>query len=83
MAAVVSAGIPAVVENVTEVASASIPAVVKNGTEMALPGYSGVVVGLLSDYFSGWSYWQMAVTVLLVLMTYDQCMSTAKRPSRR
>jgi hypothetical protein len=28
---------------------------------------------LISQFFAGWSNWQIAVTILLTLVAYDQC----------
>lgn len=47
----------------------SVPPSIENGTLVAQNGISGQVDGI----FSGWSSLQMIATVLLILITYDQC----------
>jgi hypothetical protein len=53
----------------------SIAPIVENGTHLAQYGVPGEVYNLASNYLSGWSTWQMVVTVLLMLVAYDQCTS--------
>lgn len=50
---------------------------VENATRLEQEGVSTQLHGLLSGYLSGWSKLQIAVTVLLLLVTYDQCMLRA------
>jgi hypothetical protein len=44
-----------------------------NASQPEQDGTLSQIDGLLSDFLSGWSNWQIAVTILLVLITYDQC----------
>lgn len=60
MATILESGIPATVEVVT------------NGTQH---GISSKASGVLSTYLPD-SNWQIAVTALLILIAYDQCMSS-------
>jgi hypothetical protein len=46
-----------------------------NRTLFAQHDTSGQVDGLLWRYLSGWSSLHIAITVLLILITYDQCTS--------
>jgi hypothetical protein len=45
----------------------------ENATRLEQVESSNQVESLLSRYLSDWSYLQIAVTVLLVLVAYDQC----------
>lgn len=47
---------------------------VENGTHLAQQDSYGWAEGVLPSFISGLSGWQMAVTILLILMAYDQCM---------
>lgn len=47
---------------------------VGNGTHLAQHDNPGWVEGVLPTFFSELSGWQIAVTILLILIAYDQCM---------
>lgn len=51
----------------------SITPSVGNDTILGQHGVSSQVDGLLASYLSDWTNTQMAVTVFLVLVAYDQC----------
>jgi hypothetical protein len=55
----------------TVIESSSAP-FVENGTHLARDGISGQLDNLMSNYVSGRG-WQIAVTVFLMLVAYDQC----------
>lgn len=57
------------------VIKSSIAPSVENGTNLAQHGASGEVYSVISDYLSGLSTLQIVVTVLLMLVAYDQCTS--------
>lgn len=60
MATIIESGLPATVEVFT------------NGTQNDVPSQAN---GILSAYLPS-SNWQIAVTALLILIAYDQCMSS-------
>jgi hypothetical protein len=45
---------------------------VKNATSLAHRGNSRWIDGLLLSCQSGWNGWQVAATVLIILVAYDQ-----------
>lgn len=47
---------------------------VENQTHPAGHGINGQVEGMLPSFLSGLSGWQVTVTILLILVAYDQCM---------
>lgn len=56
------------------VVSADPDAFVANATYTGQNGLMSQVEGLLSGYLGSWSKLQIAVTILLILISYDQCM---------
>lgn len=60
----------------TAVVNADPDAFVANATFTGQDGLISQVEGLLTDYLGSWSKLQIAVTVLLILISYDQCMPT-------
>lgn len=59
----------------------SADAFVANATRIEQDGLSSQVQHFLSSFFAGWSNLQIAVTVLLLLVSYDQCLYTKNAPS--
>lgn len=47
---------------------------VENQTHPARHDINGQMEGVLPSFLSGLSGWQVIVTILLILVTYDQCM---------
>lgn len=47
---------------------------VENGTRLAQHDSYGWAEGVLPGFLAELSGWQIAVTILLILMAYDQCM---------
>jgi len=47
----------------------------ENGTHVAQHGSFGGMEGVLPEFLSGLSGWQIAVTILFVLIAYDQSTS--------
>ncbi|KAI5458809.1 cytochrome P450 [Mariannaea sp. PMI_226] len=49
-----------------------VPPSVDNGTQITQQPVPEQITGLISKYLSGWSNLQLAITIILILATYDQ-----------
>lgn len=62
------------------ITTASVDVVKENVSQAIQNGTSSQTDGHFSDMLHGWSSWQIILTTLLVLMTYDQGVQIHEKP---